>query len=384
MKILVAYFSVGSAHKREAESIAQYLQTHYDGVDVKLLDFVRDFNIFHFKQLPNLYDFILSNTFSTYLYDKVWHLKQNEKSPIYKAFIKSGTSLIEDLVKNFKPDVAITTHAGATNIIAAYNATPKGGRETFPLVGIITDFGTGNFWPVHGIDYYVTPSQAMKFFLIHKGFPSKKIADLGLPLHPEYLRKIDKSKMYRKYKLDPKKKIVQFVMSGAAGTVYARNIAKIIEILSMNHAIDSPVQFAIGTGKNRELYEQVKVLKFHKRHTARFLGFMTDREMVEIMNIADLIVSKSGGLIISEALATNTPLLLIEPFWGQEKENAVFLSYHQAAYVTGNSLDAIRFLNLFVSQSDLQQDMTENTKRLARPESTRQISDLLIKIAREK
>ena len=46
------------------------------------------------------------------------------------------------------------------------------------------------------------------------------------------------------------------------------------------------------------------------------------------MSISDLVVSKPGGLTTSESLASNLPMIIINPIPGQEEENAEFLESH--------------------------------------------------------
>ena len=43
------------------------------------------------------------------------------------------------------------------------------------------------------------------------------------------------------------------------------------------------------------------------------------------MTVADILVSKPGGLTVSEALAKNLPMLIINPTPGQEYWNILFL-----------------------------------------------------------
>ena len=53
------------------------------------------------------------------------------------------------------------------------------------------------------------------------------------------------------------------------------------------------------------------------------LGFVTN--MHEWMSVADLIVTKPGGLTSSEALALGKPLFILNPIPGQEMANSDFL-----------------------------------------------------------
>lgn len=43
------------------------------------------------------------------------------------------------------------------------------------------------------------------------------------------------------------------------------------------------------------------------------------------MSAADMIITKAGGLTVSEALTKRVPLVIFRPIPGQEEENAIYL-----------------------------------------------------------
>ena len=53
------------------------------------------------------------------------------------------------------------------------------------------------------------------------------------------------------------------------------------------------------------------------------IGF-TDR-VADYMHAGDLLITKPGGLTVSEALAAGIPLAVFDPIPGQEEDNANFL-----------------------------------------------------------
>ena len=64
--------------------------------------------------------------------------------------------------------------------------------------------------------------------------------------------------------------------------------------------------------------------------------------MHELMAVADLIITKPGGLTTSEAMAMGRPLLILDPIPGQEAANSDFLLEHGAAAKV-NRLDDLPF-----------------------------------------
>ena len=66
-----------------------------------------------------------------------------------------------------------------------------------------------------------------------------------------------------------------------------------------------------------------------RKHPTHVLGFSTN--MHELMAVADLIITKPGGLTTSEALALGKPLFILNPIPGQEAANSDFLLERGAA-----------------------------------------------------
>src|SRR5213078_3612034 len=70
----------------------------------------------------------------------------------------------------------------------------------------------------------------------------------------------------------------------------------------------------------------------------KFYGFVDN--MHDLMGIADLTVTKPGGLTTSECLARGVPMVLVSPIPGQEERNAEMLLENGCAVVarTPNAL----------------------------------------------
>ncbi len=83
------------------------------------------------------------------------------------------------------------------------------------------------------------------------------------------------------------------------------------------------LQLIALAGRNAELLKRLQALA--RKHPGRLfpLGFTTTVERV--MTAADLVVTKPGGLSVSECLAKRKPMLLVSPIPGQEERNADYL-----------------------------------------------------------
>ena len=93
--------------------------------------------------------------------------------------------------------------------------------------------------------------------------------------------------------------------------------------------IDLDFQIILVTGRNQKLYNNFeKVIDDSPKKTK--LIYFTD-EINKYMQASDIIITKPGGLTVTEALACNIPMAVFDAIPGQEEENAEFLLKHNMA-----------------------------------------------------
>jgi processive 1,2-diacylglycerol beta-glucosyltransferase len=90
--------------------------------------------------------------------------------------------------------------------------------------------------------------------------------------------------------------------------------------------------------------------------------------MHELMSVADLIVSKPGGLTSSEALALGRPLFILNPIPGQEAANSDFLLERGAAGKVNRVEDLPYRLGQLLGSKKLG-EMAVAAKGLGRPQA---------------
>ena len=98
----------------------------------------------------------------------------------------------------------------------------------------------------------------------------------------------------------------------------------------------------------------------------------------ELMSIAKFVITKPGGLTITEALTSHLPILIINPIPGQEEENADFIENNGAGIWIKNNDNIARHLKSLYRQPELLVNMKLATEKLARPSSTENICKTLL------
>src|SRR5205814_9713890 len=93
--------------------------------------------------------------------------------------------------------------------------------------------------------------------------------------------------------------------------------------------VEVPIEVVVVTGRNGKAKQQLEAVALPARHRVKILGYT--QQMDELMGLADLVVSKPGGLTISETMAKGAGLVIVNPVPGQEERNSDFLLENGAA-----------------------------------------------------
>ena len=127
--------------------------------------------------------------------------------------------------------------------------------------------------------------------------------------------------------------------------------------------------------KMKATFEEI-VKNNNKSEIVRILEFT--KEVPELMSISDLVVTKPGGLTTSESLASHLPMIVINPIPGQEEENAEFLESKGIAVWIKKSDNVDQIIQNLLSDAEKLKNMKENSYILAKPNSTKDICDILL------
>ena len=80
------------------------------------------------------------------------------------------------------------------------------------------------------------------------------------------------------------------------------------------------------------------------------------------MQTADVLITKAGGVTVSEALASNVPLILFNPVPGQEMENAIYFRKNGMAKIAENLEEVLDCLEELFSENNIKKIKCSMTK----------------------
>lgn len=270
-------------------------------------------------------------------------------------------------IDKFQPAIIVCTHATPAGLVAWLK---KRGLITVPTMAVITDFVVHRLWVYPEVDYYFVAHEAMSGYLQQHEITAQAITVTGIPIDSSFSQTTNKSELLAKLGLVPERKIIM-IMGGGAGALPIASIVNVCE------QIDEPLQLIAITGKNQVLYRELMQLAQGSKHAVKVLGFVDN--VHEFMSVADLLISKPGGMSSAEALAKGLPLVIFRPIPGQEEANTQFLLNSRVA-IRADSLSDLKelLMQLFNDKHSLT-NLRNQAYLLSRPNAAQEIAAIIDK-----
>jgi len=188
--------------------------------------------------------------------------------------------------------------------------------------------------------------------------PSGDVTVTGIPIHPVFSKPKDRGQCLKKHGLKGDRPVV-LQLAGGFG------VGPIEQLYRAVLSVETPLEIVVVAGKNEKAKGQVESVDVPSRHRAKVMGFTT--EIDELMEAADVVVSKPGGLTTSEVLARGAAMVIVNPIPGQESRNSDFLLENGAALKANNAATLPLKLSRLLGDRDRLDAIKASAKRLGKP-----------------
>ena len=320
VRILILTASIGSGHTRAAEAIRAALAAHPAAatMQVDVVDFMaRDISIIHYL-MKRIY--LLMLRFVPDLYDVFFRVagKNASGGVVRGAFAQVMVRTVGQVIRAYAPDLVIATHPFPEGAAALWRARHG---ASFTLAALLTDYALHAIWLVPGVDVYFVATEAMAKGMAARGFDTHMVHATGIPIaRADY--GLERSAAQTRAGLTEDLPTI-LLMGGGLG------LGGMDRTLAALERMERRLSILVVAGRNAVLEEHARTVARTSRHVIRVFSY-TD-EIPTLMCAADLLITKPGGLTISEAFAAGLPLLLHDPIPGPETENAVYATRRGAA-----------------------------------------------------
>ncbi|MFD1738433.1 diglucosyl diacylglycerol synthase [Bacillus salitolerans] len=324
-KILILTASYGNGHMQVAKTL-QNICFEKGIRDVTICDFFAETYpiMTDITQYLYLKCFTIGPQFYRMFYYGVERFHNKKVSSWYKNF---GMRRLTHIIGREQPNIIINTFP--------INVVPEFRNNTgivIPTFNVLTDFCLHRIWIHHAIDKYYVSNEDLKRKMVRFGVPSFKVFVSGIPIRSTFEKQLKPSVLYKKYGLDPSKKVV-LLMAGAHG------VLKNTKELCKGLLSDPTTQVLVICGKNESLKEDLEEIKPHFSGRLHIFGYV--ERVDEMFRMATCMITKPGGITLSEAAAMGLPVILYRPVPGQEKENALYFQKKGAAIIVNRQEEVI-------------------------------------------
>jgi len=367
IRLLVLSVSAGNGHVRAAQALCAAAKArpgvealHLDAMAHVLGGFRRVYTSGYLRLAegwPEVWSYLHQKA------DATPHSARSQQ--LRRAIERLSAHALLRAVHRAAPDVIVCTHFLPAELLMRERLR---GRLDCPVWLQATDFDLHNMWLVPGLSGYFAATSEVAFRMRARGIDAQRIHITGIPVMPAFAQgdasPAARARCAAELGLDPARKTVLMMAGGSGvGDLPGR----------VERALALPGDFQVLAVAGRNAAALAPLQRLAQAHPARLraIGF-TDR-IDQLMTAADLVVTKPGGLTISECLALGRPLLLASPIPGQEEHNAGFLMEEGAAWLAYDAIGLDYKLARLMNDPFQLAAMAANSQRLGRGDAARAV-----------
>jgi processive 1,2-diacylglycerol beta-glucosyltransferase len=367
-KILIISSDTGGGHRSAAQALAEGLQKFWQGesVAVRVIKAVEESHHIT-EKLVSVYNWVLRHKqgWMKYLYWVVNKIRPETREFFHKRCI----GYVRTQFEKWCPHIVVSVHPLTQHIFARILRELNLSAQ-IPLVTVVTDpcYGFWKGWACDDVSLYLVANDDARQQLLDYGILPEKIKVSGLPLHPKFCE-VDEAvaqNVRKAYGLDPDK----FTVFVNAGWIGGGNIPAIFKELVRG---ELDVQAIFLAGKNEDLRREAEKIAAHAKFPVKVIGYSDEVE--KIMQSANVMVSKLGGLTTFEALACRLPIIAdaTTPPMPQEAGTVNLISRKGAGILLTRASDIVPTIQSLVGDSLRYRELKAATAGMTNPNSTEHI-----------
>ncbi len=361
-KLLILSVSAGNGHVRAAQALEAAARTlpqppevaHLDAMDYVAAGFRKMYTDWYLKLVnehPGIWEQL------HHLSDTTPHSAASQR--LRRGIERLSSGALRREVRKREPDAVICTHFLPAELL---KREIDKDRLHCPLWLQVTDYDLHNMWLVPDMAGYFAATDEVAFRMRARGLPANRLHVTGIPVMPAFSQpdavELRRDACAAELGLDPKRRVILIVAGGAGVGDLPTLVRRVL-------SLPGDFQIVAVAGRNAQAKEALDALASDHAQRLLALGF-TDK-MHKLMAASDLVVTKPGGLTVSECLAVGRPMLLISPIPGQEEHNAGYLMEEGAAWLAYDGIGVEYKVQRLMAEPATLAAMSVRSRALGRP-----------------
>lgn len=346
--IIIGYTNSKSEEKRVAFELFNYYSNSKDFY-VEVIDFSSCFDVnTNFKKL------------------------MLKKKIFSKTSLKLSDSNIKNYLRDFNPDLVISTNYYIDYLISYYNNI---NLIKTKVISILCEISLDHFNAnLSNADYYIVNNKVMKNKLLKKNISNRKIIVAGTPTFSlDNLNIEEKGLTLKKYSLETDKPIYLMIANGH-DYIYEYFKALVKKNFEINIIFIS--------GKNKSLMTKCEEYVFENNiKNVLVLGYI--KEIYNLFNISDVIITKPGTSTLIECMNFKKPSILLPGISIEERKNLKFMVKNHLSFKATTSLDLVKKVRISLNYKFITNSIQNRLKKLNNYDSCKIIYDLTKKLLKK-
>ncbi|MEO8153374.1 MAG: glycosyltransferase [Rhizobacter sp.] len=364
--LLLLHATAGAGHTRAAQAVSAALTQQ--GTPAHVVDTLECTSAFFRRMYAKAYIDLVQSV--PELWGALYERYDVVKPPASKsararlAFDKANSSAFKSLLKTTQPQAILCTHFLPMELLSDMKGR---GKLATPVHAVVTDVSPHAFWVYPHIEHYHVATEVGARELARKGIAPERISVSGIPIDPVFAQRTPAPAMRERLGLPERPTVL--LLSGGFG------VGPLVAMLDSFAGDDSGLSLVVVAGRNAELEAACRERAATLKVPVTVHGFVTN--IHELMDAADLVVTKPGGLTTNEILAKGKPMALVAPIPGQEQRNCDYLLEEGAAVRLHDVGDAAWHLRRWLGNAAQMAHMRRNAERIARPHAAADVATRL-------
>lgn len=318
------FLQIPSGHHQVANGIIDSLQKTEDLFECEKVDilsysygrvevFISKFYIKWIQYLPTLYSQLYRKTV----------VENDCKTKRFYLYEWLFLNRMEKLINEMDPQLIVCTHALPSYLLNHLKETKK---ISIPIINIYTDYFINQLWGNKYIDYHFVPTVEIKEMLVERGVNSANVLVTGIPIHPRFKEKHETRHSNDTFSV--------LISGGNLGTGLIRSFLR-------NIKPTGNIVYTVLCGENRKLFNWIE----QQNHPfIKAVPYISSKDVMNrLYDSVDAIITKPGGVTISECLYKKIPIFIYYELPGQEEINLQNLKEWGLVYHLGNWKETSNF-----------------------------------------
>lgn len=367
--VLFLFSDTGGGHRSAARAIIEALNIYFPGqVTTEMLDFFVEY-------APPPFDMAVTTYAPMAQVPDLWELGYKLSNGKYRSKLVHEVlwpytrKAAENLVKEHPCDLFISVHPIInTPILRTLGTDHK------PYIIVITDMVTTHaFWYNNNATLTLSPTVEAKQRGVDIGMDPDRIEVVGQPIADKFRHPPLPKEVMREQLGWAHDRPVILLVGGGEGMGPIEETVRAVDQAGLN------VMLAIIAGRNETLKQNLETADLQTEH--KVYGFVDN--IPDLMNAADMIVTKAGPGTISEAFIAGLPIVLYSRMPGQEEGNVDYVVDKGAGVWAPSPDQVVTTLRYWVNHPEVRLKVASTSKRLARPDASLNIAKRIIEIVNQ-